>query len=77
MLKPLGKRVLVELIKKQKDTGLLIIPDKEENIAEAKVLASTNPEIPIGSTVLVHRTQTVVTPQGLLVHEDNVLGVLE
>lgn len=77
MLKPLGRRVLVKLTEKKQESSLIIMPEKEENIRQAVVIASGIDEVHAGDTVLLNVVGAVSTPEGKLVSEANVLGVLE
>lgn len=77
MLKPLGKRILIQEIKEERGNSLIYVPEKEGLVFKAKVLASAFPHLLVGDVVLVNRNDALPVPDGLLIDEKNVLGVIE
>lgn len=79
MVKPLGKRVLLKVCDTKQETASgLIITRETSNTKRGKVLAVGDvPNVAVGDTVLFVTNTGIVTDEGLILGEPDLLAVLE
>ena len=79
-MKPLGNRLLIEKLEREKEVGGIIIQqEKREDSFKAKVLA-TGVDVEhceVGSIILLSKYSGVEVKGGMLVKEDEVLAIIK